>query len=197
MRYFIVKYCGSNSYLFGRWHEFNCFLEEYFKPIIIYSLLVIFIFLLLKFLFKDSKNSRKKTLLDKRRIFLQDYVTWHNKYKNKLVSLPDCYESNKFFIIKDKSGNILEEVSLQTARYRILGNYFELNDLLNEYIRFHNKKNRRQADLVSSIVRDDNFLLFTSNNEFIKTISIKKSFNELNYNKSLEEFQRKKRERFN
>ena len=152
------------------------------------------IFLFLRFLFKDIKNNRTKTLTNKKGMFLQDYVEWYKCNKDKSASISKSEIKGKYLIVNDQSGNILEEVLLQTAQLQtannsIDGKYGDMDedDLLTEYIIFHNKKSNKIADQMRSRKRDDKFLLFTSNNELIKTISIEKSFNGLNSNKSLEE----------
>ena len=112
----------------------------------------------------------------------------------------NSYSNDKFFIIKDQIGNVLEEVELKIAKYRVKGNdaiFGDLDDLLTKYIEFHNKNSKKQADQMKSRKRGDDFILCDVNNQIIKKISIDESFNELSYAKFVEEFYRSKRENSN
>ena len=65
----------------------------------------------------------------------------------------NSYSNNKFFVIKDHTGNVLEEVELKIAKYRIKGDdgvFGDLDDLLTKYIEFHNKNSKKQADQMRS-----------------------------------------------
>ena len=52
-----MRYCDPRSiyYFRGSWYQFNCLLDEYFKPILVYSILIILaIFIYKTFLQKKS-----------------------------------------------------------------------------------------------------------------------------------------------
>ncbi len=186
----MIRNCapGSLDYAAGSWwYRFNCLLEDYFKPILVYSIFIILaIFIYKTFLQKKRENN-----------LLKDYVSWYKKNKDEAASYVNSYSNDKFFIIKDQIGNVLEEVELKIAKYRVKGDVGDLDDLLTKYIEFHNKKSKKQADQMKSRKRGDDFILCDVNNQIIKKISIDDSFNELSYAKFVEEFYRSKRENSN
>ena len=117
--------------------------------------------------------------------------------KDKTASYVNSYSNNKFFVIKDHLGTVLEEVELKIAKYRVKGNdaiFGDLDDLLSKYIEFHNKNSKKQADQMRSRKRGDDFILCDVNNQIIKKISVDDSLNELGYAEFGEVFLRKKKE---
>ena len=189
----MMRYCGPERRWMSEWYQFNCLLDEYFKPILVYSIFIILaIFIYKTFLLKK--------ISDRENNLLKDYVSWYKKNKDKAASYVNSYSNNKFFVIKDHLGTVLEEVELKIAKYRVKGNdaiFGDLDDLLTKYIEFHNKNSKKQADQMRSRKRGDDFILCDVNNQIIKKISIDESFNELSYAKFVEEFYRSKRENSN
>lgn len=191
-----MRYCGPERRWMSEWYQFNCLLDEYFKPILIF----LFVIILTIFILKTFNNKNKQKISDKNNNLLTDYVSWYKKNKDKAASYVNSYSNNKFFVIKDHTGNVLEEVELKIAKYRIKGDdgvFGDLDDLLTKYIEFHNKNSKKQADQMKSRKRGDDFILCDVNNQIIKKISIDDSFNELSYAKFEEEFYRRKRENSN
>ena len=187
----MMRYCGPEyEWMTSDWYQFNCLLDEYFKPILIFLFVIIFTIFILKTF--NHKNTQK--ISDRNNNLLTDYVSWYKKNKDEAASYVNSYSNDKFFIIKDQIGNVLEEVELKIAKYRVKGDVGDLDDLLTKYIEFHNKKSKKQADQMKSRKRGDDFILCDVNNQIIKKISIDDSFNELSYAKFVEEFYRSKRE---
>ena len=190
----MMRYCGPEyEWMRSDWYQFNCLLDEYFKPILIFLFVIIFTIFILKTF--NHKNSQK--ISDRNNNLLTDYVSWYKKNKDEAASYANSYSNDKFFIIKDQIGNVLEEVELKIAKYRVKGDVGDLDDLLTKYIEFHNKKSKKQADQMKSRKRGDDFILCDVNNQIIKKISIDDSFNELSYAKFVKEFYRSKRENSN
>tara|TARA_A100000164_G_C21876921_1_gene758121 strand:- start:281 stop:856 length:576 start_codon:yes stop_codon:yes gene_type:complete len=188
-----MRYCGPERIFQSEWHQFNCLLDDYFKPILIFLFVIILTIFILKTF--NKKNTQKVS--DKNNNLLTDYVSWYKKNKDKAASYVNSYSNNKFFVIKDHIGTVLEEVELKIAKYRIKGDdgvFGDLDDILTKYIEFHNKNSKKQADQMRSKKRGDDFILCDVNNQIIKKISIYDSFNELSYAEFGEEFLRKKRE---
>ena len=148
-----------------------------------------------KTFFKNNGTTKFSSISSKS---LEEYVEWYKNNKDKSASFSNSIIKGKYLIVRDLSGEILEEVPLNIAEMqnennKSLGKYSNLDDdellteysnlddddLLTEYIIFHNKKNDKIADQLRSKKRDDNFLLFTSNDELIKTISIEECIAEL------------------
>ena len=192
-----MRYCGPEyRWMRSEWYQFNCLLDEYFKPILIFLLVII----LTIFILKTFKNKNIQKVSDKNNNLLTDYVSWYKKNKDKAASYVNSYSNNKFFVIKDHTGNVLEEVELKIAKYRIKGDdgvFGDLDDLLTKYIEFHNKNSKKQADQMKSKKRGDDFILCDVNNQIIKKISVGDSIDELSYAEFSEEFYRKKRENLN
>lgn len=192
-----MRYCGREyEWTRSDWYQFNCLLDEYFKPILIFLFVIIFTIFILKTF--NHKNTQK--ISDKNNNLLTDYVSWYKKNKDKAASYVNSYSNNKFFVIKDHTGNVLEEVELKIAKYRIKGDdviFGDLDDLLTKYIEFHNKNSKKQADQMKSKKRGDDFILCDVNNQIIKTISVEDSIDELSYAKFVKEFNRSKRENLN
>ena len=187
-----MRYCGPERIWKSDWYQFNCLLDEYFKPILIFLFVIIFTIFILKTF--NHKNTQK--ISDRNNNLLTDYVSWYKKNKAEAASYVNSYSNDKFFIIKDQIGNVLEEVELKIAKYRIKGDdgvFGDLDDLLTKYIEFHNKNSKKQADQMKSRKRGDDFILCDVNNQIIKKISVDDSFNELSYAKFVEEFYRRKR----
>ena len=147
------------------------------------------------FILKTFKNKNIQKVSDKNNNLLTDYVSWYKKNKDKAASYVNSYSNNKFFVIKDHTGTVLEEVELKIAKYRIKGDddvFGDLDDLLTKYIEFHNKNSKKQADQMRSKKRGDDFILCDVNNQIIKKISVGDSIDELSYAEFSEEFYRKK-----
>ena len=192
-----MRYCGPERRWMSEWHQFNCLLDEYFKPILIFLFVIILTIFILKTLVKTFNNKNTQKISDRNNNLLTDYVSWYKKNKDEAASNVNSYSNDKFFIIKDQIGNVLEEVELKIAKYRVKGDIGDLDDLLTKYIEFHNKKSKKQADQMKSRKRGDDFILCDVNNQIIKKISIDDSFNELSYAKFVKEFYRRKRENSN
>ena len=192
-----MRYCGPERRWMSEWHQFNCLLDEYFKPILIFLFVIILTIFILKTFVKTFKNKNTQKISDRNNNLLTDYVSWYKKNKDEAASNVNSYSNDKFFIIKDQIGNVLEEVELKIAKYRVKGDIGDLDDLLTKYIEFHNKKSKKQADQMKSRKRGDDFILCDVNNQIIKKISIDDSFNELSYAKFVKEFYRRKRENSN
>jgi len=193
----MMRYCGPERRWMSEWHQFNCLLDEYFKPILIFLFVIILTIFILKTFVKTFKNKNTQKISDRNNNLLTDYVSWYKKNKDEAASNVNSYSNDKFFIIKDQIGNVLEEVELKIAKYRVKGDIGDLDDLLTKYIEFHNKKSKKQADQMKSRKRGDDFILCDVNNQIIKKISIDDSFNELSYAKFVKEFYRRKRENSN
>jgi len=193
----MMRYCGPERRWMSEWHQFNCLLDEYFKPILIFLFVIILTIFILKTLVKTFNNKNTQKISDRNNNLLTDYVSWYKKNKDEAASNVNSYSNDKFFIIKDQIGNVLEEVELKIAKYRVKGDIGDLDDLLTKYIEFHNKKSKKQADQMKSRKRGDDFILCDVNNQIIKKISIDDSFNELSYAKFVKEFYRRKRENSN
>lgn len=151
---------------------------------------LIFLILILKKL--RSNNSVKSNLK-----LLEEYILWYQNNKDDSASIGNSYLKSDFLIVKDKIGNVLEEVEFRIAKYRVKGDVGDLDDLLTKYIEFHNKKSKKQADQMKSRKRGDDFILCDVNNQIIKKISVDDTFNELSYAKFVKEFYRRKREDLN
>ena len=192
-----MRYCGPERRWMSEWHQFNCLLDDYFKPILIFLFIIILTIFILKTLVKTFNNKNTQKISDRNNNLLTDYVSWYKKNKDKAASYVNSYSNNKFFVIKDHLGTVLEEVELKIAKYRVKGDVGDLDDLLTKYIEFHNKKSKKQADQMKSRKRGDDFILCDVNNQIIKKISIDDSFNELSYAKFVKEFYRSKRENSN
>ena len=191
-----MRYCGPERRWMSEWYQFNCLLDEYFKPILIF----LFVIILTIFILKTFNNKNKQKISDKNNNLLTDYVSWYKKNKDKAASYVNSYSNNKFFVIKDHTGTVLEEVELKIAKYRIKGDdgvFADLDDLLTKYIEFHNKNSKKQVDQMRSKKRGDDFILCDVNNQIIKKISVGDSIDELSYAEFSEEFYRKKRENLN
>ena len=192
-----MRYCGPERRWMSDWHQFNCLLDDYFKPILIFLFIIILTIFILKTFVKTLNNKNTQKISDRNNNLLTDYVSWYKKNKDEAASYVNSYSNDKFFIIKDQIGNVLEEVELKIAKYRVKGDVGDLDDLLTKYIEFHNKKSKKQADQMKSRKRGDNFILCDVNNQIIKKISVDDSFNELSYAKFVKEFYRRKRENSN
>ena len=182
-----MRYCGPERRWMSEWYQFNCLLDEYFKPILVYSILIILAIFIYKTFLQKKISDRENNLLT-------DYVSWYKKNKDKAASYVNSYSNNKFFVIKDHLGTVLEEVELKIAKYRVKGDVRDLDDLLTKYIEFHNKNSKKQADQMRSRKRGDDFILCDVNNQIIKKISVDDSLNELGYAEFGEVFLRKKKE---
>ena len=185
-----MRYCGPERRWMSEWHQFNCLLDEYFKPILVYSIFIILAIFIYKTFLQKKISDRENNLL-------KDYVSWYKKNKDEAASYVNSYSNDKFFIIKDQIGNVLEEVELKIAKYRIKGDdgvFGDLDDLLTKYIEFHNKNSKKQADQMRSRKRGDDFILCDVNNQIIKKISVDDSLNELGYAEFGEVFLRGKKE---
>tara|TARA_Y100001970_G_scaffold282519_1_gene395488 strand:+ start:1252 stop:1830 length:579 start_codon:yes stop_codon:yes gene_type:complete len=189
-----MRYCGPERRWMSEWHQFNCLLDDYFKPILIFLFIIILTIFILKTFVKTLNNKNTQKISDRNNNLLTDYVSWYKKNKDEAASYVNSYSNDKFFIIKDQIGNVLEEVELKIAKYRVKGDVGDLDDLLTKYIEFHNKKSKKQADQMKSRKRGDDFILCDVNNQIIKKISVDDSFNELSYAKFVKEFYRRKRE---
>ena len=190
----MMRYCGPERRWMSEWHQFNCLLDDYFKPILIFLFIIILTIFILKTFVKTLNNKNTQKISDRNNNLLTDYVSWYKKNKDEAASYVNSYSNDKFFIIKDQIGNVLEEVELKIAKYRVKGDVGDLDDLLTKYIEFHNKKSKKQADQMKSRKRGDDFILCDVNNQIIKKISVDDSFNELSYAKFVKEFYRRKRE---
>ena len=190
----MMRYCGPERRWMSEWHQFNCLLDDYFKPILIFLFIIILTIFILKTFVKTLNNKNTQKISDRNNNLLTDYVSWYKKNKDEAASYVNSYSNDKFFIIKDQIGNVLEEVELKIAKYRVKGDVEDLDDLLTKYIEFHNKKSKKQADQMKSRKRGDDFILCDVNNQIIKKISVDDSFNELSYAKFVKEFYRRKRE---
>ena len=192
----MIRNCapGSLDYAAGSWwYRFNCLLEDYFKPILVYAIFIILAIFIYKTFLQKKISDRENNLL-------KDYVSWYKKNKDKAASYVNSYSNNKFFVIKDHLGTVLEEVELKIAKYRVKGNdaiFGDLDDLLTEYIEFHNKNSKKQADQMRSRKRGDDFILCDVNNQIIKKISVDDSLNELGYAEFGEVFLSGKKENSN
>ena len=194
----MMRYCGPEyRWMRSEWYQFNCLLDEYFKPILIFLFVIIFTIFILKIFVKNFNHKNTQKISDRKNNLLTDYVSWYKKNKDEAASYANSYSNDKFFIIKDQIGNVLEEVELKIAKYRVKGDVGDLDDLLTKYIEFHNKKSKKQADQMKSRKRGDDFILCDVNNQIIKKISVDDSFNELSYAKFVKEFYRSKRENSN
>ena len=189
----MIRNCapGSLDYAGGSWwYRFNCLLDEYFKPILVYSILIILAIFIYKTFLQKKISDRENNLLT-------DYVSWYKKNKDKAASYVNSYSTNKFFVIKDHIGTVLEEVEFKIAKYRVKGNdaiFGDLDDLLTKYIELHNKNSKKQADQMRSRKKGDDFILCDVNNQIIKKISVDDSFNELGYAEFGEGFLGEKKE---
>ena len=195
-----MRYCGPERRWMSEWHQFNCLLDEYFKPILIFSIVIILVIFILKTFLQTFNNKNTQKISDKNNNLLTDYVSWYKKNKDEAASYVNSYSNNKFFVIKDHTGTVLEEVELKIAKYRIKGDdgvFGDLDDLLTKYIEFHNKNSKKQVDQMKSRKMGDDFILCDVNNQIIKKISVDDSFNELSYAKFVKEFYRRKRENLN
>ena len=120
---------------------------------------------------------------------LEEYVVWHQNNKDDSASIGNSYASNNFLIIKDRIGNIIDEVQLDTARFRCYPNkysneenetaYNDLEDFLIAYIAFYNKNNQEKADQEKSGIKGDEFILRNSKCDVIKTIDMYSANDEL------------------
>ncbi len=151
---------------------------------------LIFLILILKKL--RSNNSVKSNLK-----LLEEYVLWHSNNKDASASFGNSYQKGNFLIVQDKNGNVLDEVELKLAKYRVKGDVGDLDHLLDEYIEFYNQKNKKKADIINSKKRGDDFILCDLFNKVIKTISVDDCFYELNYEKFAKDFKKSKRDNLN
>ena len=53
----MMRYCGPERRWMSEWHQFNCLLDEYFKPILIFSIVIILVIFILKTF--NNKNTQK------------------------------------------------------------------------------------------------------------------------------------------
>ncbi len=140
--------------------------------------LVLPILLIVGFIFIFKKFNRSK--------IIGEYVLWYAENIDASVSIGNTYMTEDFLIIKDKDGNILEEISIEDAHFRCktsddpqVYKFEDLDKFLTEYIIFHNKNNIEQADQMRSKKRGNDFILYNSNNEIIKTINLDNAYDEL------------------
>ena len=75
----MMRYCGPERRWMSEWYQFNCLLDEYFKPILIFLLVII----LTIFILKTFKNKNIQKVSDKNNNLLTDYVSWYKKNKMK------------------------------------------------------------------------------------------------------------------
>ena len=107
------------------------------------SIVLGFIIILILIFKKNSSNSSVKSTSN----LLEKYVLWYQNNKDDSASIGNSYLKGNFFIVKDKNGTILNEVTKDNARqicsreynlidYQDVGNYEEYK--LNQIKRFQN-----------------------------------------------------------
>tara|TARA_B100001250_G_C19582438_1_gene692696 strand:- start:95 stop:703 length:609 start_codon:yes stop_codon:yes gene_type:complete len=140
--------------------------------------LVLPILLIVGLIFIFKKFNRGK--------IIGEYVLWYTDNIDNSVSIGNSYMTEDFLIIKDKDGNILEEISIEDARFRCrtcddpqVYKFKDLDEFMTEYIIFYNKNNIEQADQMISKKRGNDFVLYNSDNEIIKTINLDNAYDEL------------------
>ena len=114
---------------------------------------------------------------------LEEYVLWHRNNKDASASIGNSYQKGNFLIVKDKFGNVLDEVEPRVIKYRLTGDIGDLDDLLEAYIEFYNQKNKKKADIMNSKKKGDDFILCDLFNKVIKKINVDDCFNELTHGK--------------
>tara|TARA_B100001250_G_C19611902_1_gene705354 strand:+ start:212 stop:796 length:585 start_codon:yes stop_codon:yes gene_type:complete len=131
-----------------------------------------------------SNNSGKSTSK-----LLEDYIIWHQINIDDSASIGNSYATNRFLIIKNRIGNVIDEVEVQTAKSKCYpGKYIiEVHKnsfaILDQYIDFYNKNNEEHADKFNSKIKGDCFELRNFYFQIIKTIEIDSAHDELNKNK--------------
>ncbi len=178
---FLIISCDSR-YQSG--HRFtNCSLNLTFWNVFGTLFGIIVLIFAIRILKRLSKNIGSNPNL------LEDYVIWHQNNIDKSASIGNSYATNKFLIIKDRIGNIIDELEVETAKSKcypekyIIEVHKNFFDILDEYIDYYNENNEEKADKFTSTIRDDFLELYNSYNQIIKTIEIDSAYNELNKNK--------------
>ena len=143
------------------------------------SIILGFIIIIILIFKKNSSNNFSKVSSKS----LEEYVLWHRNNKDASASIGNSYKKGNFLIVKDKFGNVLDEVEPRVIKYRLTGDVGDLDDLLDEYIEFYNQKNKKKADIMNSKKKGDDFILCDLFNKVIKKINVDDCFNELTHGK--------------
>ena len=67
-----MRYCGPERRWMSEWHQFNCLLDEYFKPILIFLFVIILTIFILKTFVKTFKNKNTQKISDRNNNLLTD-----------------------------------------------------------------------------------------------------------------------------